>query len=848
MTTRSKLAAAFAAAALSLASVFLAVFPAYGQAIEWTILVDGSPLLLPRPVVPNGNDLLVPLIPITRALGFQVEPIPQFNSLRLRRGAGAPIEYDGRTGEIRYGPVVAGQLRNYKQVTISEPIEEMLFPVDGLITLLAVDVQLDPGTNVLYINSSRDPLRVPSAHRVGLSSLDYSLGVTKAEENEGHYAVLRSDALAGGIPLNSTFLLAGEGADLRLQQGTVIAEFGRYRQLTAGDQIAISGIDSMISAVRGVGFSTPYRTYEASAYAGRTAGSFRSQVGAPSLANYDSTIFGGNLRTKSFEGDLFFGANGFSGPERKGTSAGAAFSKTTERHQMKAQVVVGTFSGLSVRTRTVNEPISGIPLDPTVVSIQNNEKVQVEGPALGFSFFDTFKPIEPLTITGHVARYSRNFLTPREDSEFNAQSTQRVSITLRPLSMVTLYGGITRRSYLAGDTHVMHGFNYGAGGVIPQTPWLHLGYFRVAQNDTTSSLGRLSLAQYSATIVNLVEYSGSFMFSDHRFNGSTARTFNVTAGRNFSSWGYLTLQDQLQLGSIHRYGAEWQLALPRGDLRLGLDRVANLRTTDRYVVPRLGLAFKLPGRQRLVATYSGERGNHTLSIVIGGPVINREDVKRDEDGRVKVISQAALQGRVYFDFDEDNIFNSEGDSPMSGITVWLDNETSTITDSRGLFRFDHLKSGTHRVRVDIAEVPADMVFADTGERRVPVLPFRDNVQDFPVVRTGSLAGKVTYLDYTADPDKPTQKPLPEARVIADSEHDTYSDLSGNITIASLKPGVYQLKVDPETAPEGYVAVVEPREIQVKAGETLRDVRIHLVLAPREVIVKDLPKQEAVISQ
>jgi hypothetical protein len=265
-------------------------------------------------------------------------------------------------------------------------------------------------------------------------------------------------------------------------------------------------------------------------------------------------------------------------------------------------------------------------------------------------------------------------------------------------------------------------------------------------------------------------------------------------------------------------------------------------------VPRLGLAFKLPGRQRLVATYSGERGNHTLSIVIGGPVINREDVKRDEDGRVKVISQAALQGRVYFDFDEDNIFNSEGDSPMSGITVWLDNETSTITDSRGLFRFDHLKSGTHRVRVDIAEVPADMVFADTGERRVPVLPFRDNVQDFPVVRTGSLAGKVTYLDYTADPDKPTQKPLPEARVIADSEHDTYSDLSGNITIASLKPGVYQLKVDPETAPEGYVAVVEPREIQVKAGETLRDVRIHLVLAPREVIVKDLPKQEAVISQ
>jgi hypothetical protein len=509
MTSRGWLSAAFAAA-LSFASMFLGILPAYGQAIEWTILVDGSPLPLPRPVVPNGNDLLVPLIPITRALGFQVEPIPQLNSLRLRRGAGAPIEYDGRTGEIRYGPVVAGQLRNYKQVTISEPIEEMLFPVDGLITLLAVDVQLDPGTNVLYINSSRDPLRVPSVHRVGLSSLDYTLGVTRAQENEGHYAVLRSDALAGGIPLNSTFLLAGEGADLRLQQGTVTADFGRRRQLTAGDQIAISGIDSMVFAVRGVGFNTSFGTSEASAYAGRTAASFRAQTGAPSIANYDTTIFGGALRRKGFEGDLFFAANGFSGPERKGTSAGAAFAKTTERHQMKAQVVVGAFSGLSVRTRTVSDAIPVIPSDPSIPPIQNAEKVQVDGPAVGLSLYDTFKPIEPLTITGQVSRYSRNFLTPREDSEFNAQSTQRVSMTYRPLSMVSLYGGITRRSYLAGDPHVTHGFNYGASGVIPQTPWLHLGYFKVVQNDTTSSspsgaAGRLSLTQYSATGVNLVE-------------------------------------------------------------------------------------------------------------------------------------------------------------------------------------------------------------------------------------------------------------------------------------------------------------------------------------------------------
>jgi uncharacterized surface anchored protein len=87
--------------------------------------------------------------------------------------------------------------------------------------------------------------------------------------------------------------------------------------------------------------------------------------------------------------------------------------------------------------------------------------------------------------------------------------------------------------------------------------------------------------------------------------------------------------------------------------------------------------------------------------------------------------------------------------------------------------------------------------------------------------------------------------MPEARVIADNEHDTYSDLSGNIAISSLKPGTYQLKVDPETTPKGYIVSVAPQEVHVKAGETLRDVQIHLEAAPRVVTIQELPTQEAI---
>src|SRR5262245_54506526 len=110
MTGRGKLTAVACAAAIFSFALVVA-----GQAPEWSVVVNGVPVPLPRPAVSNGQELWVPLMPITRVLGYQVQPVPQSNSFILRRGAGAAIEYNGQNGEIRYGPVVAGQVQNYKQ-------------------------------------------------------------------------------------------------------------------------------------------------------------------------------------------------------------------------------------------------------------------------------------------------------------------------------------------------------------------------------------------------------------------------------------------------------------------------------------------------------------------------------------------------------------------------------------------------------------------------------------------------------------------------------------------------------------------------------------------------------------
>src|SRR5262245_12599530 len=124
-------------AAAVFAVVLAFTLSAYSQDTDWIVIVNGSPVPLPRPVVHSGDDLLVPLLPVTRALGFDVERAPDVEGLRVRRGAGALIEYDGRNGEIRFGPVVAGQLQNYKQLSLTGPLDELLFPIDGLVILLA---------------------------------------------------------------------------------------------------------------------------------------------------------------------------------------------------------------------------------------------------------------------------------------------------------------------------------------------------------------------------------------------------------------------------------------------------------------------------------------------------------------------------------------------------------------------------------------------------------------------------------------------------------------------------------------------------------------------------------------
>ena len=180
------------------------------------------------------------------------------------------------------------------------------------------------------------------------------------------------------------------------------------------------------------------------------------------------------------------------------------------------------------------------------------------------------------------------------------------------------------------------------------------------------------------------------------------------------------------------------------------------------------------------------------------------------------------------------------DTPIAEVPVWLDNQP-VKTDAEGQFRFDGVSPGAHTVRAELAGVPADFVFADIPERTIAVVPYRENTLYFRVAKAGRVMGTVTYLDYSSDPDKGVERPLPDVRIVAGSERDTFSEANGGFLLGDLTPGTYELRLDPASLPANYVPSPSVVTVNVAPGESLQNVQFKLIIPPRPVIERRLPE-------
>jgi hypothetical protein len=776
------------------------------------VLVNGSALITNEPLRQIRGEWTLPLKSLSRRVGAEIR-VENNSVLRVRRSDGGEILYDGSTGEIRDRFLIIGRIAAYREIQLSDANPELMFPISAVVAVLDVEARFDADRNVIVVETNQ--LAAPHAKSEGspltFADADYVYGLNTNFKQTGHVSALRSTGMLGNMKVTESLTTnVTPAGSLQFVQTSVRLE-NRSTALTLGDQAGTPAIEFLSAPVRGAGYERKVGAFRSSFYGGRARRTNRTETLGFSGQDdsYNTTVGGFSLDRISTKQQFTLAGNAFSDSKNKGATLGAAFGRLTSTNQFRSYAGIGSFS---------------------------------KGMATAMSVSDAFSPFRQVSLTGTVEHYGANFLAVRDDARFTGNSAAAGSVTIRPLSYVSATGGWSYRQFMSGAKGTAQSRSFALTGRIPGSLPVILSAFHSSNVDSTSAVPRIDISQYSVSVPALRRYTLYSNYTVMRTGSERIETWTANAGTEMRSIGRLGFHTQVQLRHNNTVGADWQLPIGKGDqyIRIGLDRVQT-GLSPASLRPVMGLNVPLGKSRNLQVSYTTEGGSRSLQATVRTPIFAKKSIVTNDRGVSSVVQTSSVNGRVFADLDSNAKFDESTDRPIADIRVWLDDERSVTTDSHGMFWFDQVASGAHRIRAEINSLPADLVFAETDTRVVPVVPGRINSTQFRVVRTGKVLGKLSYMDYTQDPSSPVERSMADGRiVIVKPDLDSYSEANGTFTFGDLAPGTYELKVASETIPAGYVAVPASVRVEVKAGESAQNVRFTIMQAPRQVVEKRLP--------
>jgi hypothetical protein len=166
-----------------------------------------------------------------------------------------------------------------------------------------------------------------------------------------------------------------------------------------------------------------------------------------------------------------------------------------------------------------------------------------------------------------------------------------------------------------------------------------------------------------------------------------------------------------------------------------------------------------------------------------------------------------------------NIEGVDPAAPAPGVAVLLDGNRPAVADENGRFRFEEVPQGEHVVQLHLRELPADFNPADIVHARVVVQPRKTARAEFHVVQLGAISGALRGPAGTN----------PGGVVIRMRPGNEYAvtDEQGRFAFYNVKPGAYELSIDPEWLPEGTkLPRADVAAVRVRPGAR-QQVELHL---------------------
>lgn len=222
-------------------------------------------------------------------------------------------------------------------------------------------------------------------------------------------------------------------------------------------------------------------------------------------------------------------------------------------------------------------------------------------------------------------------------------------------------------------------------------------------------------------------------------------------------------------------------------------------------------------------------------------------MRESEISSNELLTESTIEGRVYQDENFNRQYDPQIDIPLSNARVRLNNGIEAITNVNGLYHFDRIQPGEHRLVVNLEDIRANLIPANGLEQTIIVMSRSVVNTAFRLVKSGSLSGRVWY-DANGNGKFDEKEGLGDIRILTSSGKDTYTDPDGTFLLGELPPGEQSIFIDERYKPQDLASSILSLQVKIESGKETKGVELVFNSKPRGVkeINFDTPPSPSVL--